>query len=259
MKKEIAQKIKNEFISCAHQTIKRIQNQTSINQSPFYKKLVPRSILKASQFERSFVTSFGQKAIESISEIIASSTSGTTEVHRQKETIVSLEKGYLESIDNHFRLLRKNELGRSPDWCIDVEDIQQASINNDKREEDKIISDLWFSRNGIEYFFSIKTVLPNIDQTGKAKSDMLKLKLSNRNHRVYLALPYNPFGEEKSDYNHNPAFKIFDMVKDDVVLIGKDYWDLLGGNGTYKKILEIADISGVETKKIINQHIHTTG
>ena len=60
-----------------------------------------------------------------------------------------------------------------------------------------------------------------------------------------------------SDYNHKPAFRIFDMVKDDVVLIGKDYWDLLGGNGTYKKILEIADTSGVETKKIINQYIHT--
>ena len=30
------------------------------------------------------------------------------------------------------------------------------------------------------------------------------------------------------------------MHRDEVVLIGKDYWDTLGGNGTYEEILNIA-------------------
>ena len=87
---------------------------------------------------------------------------------------------------------------------------------------------------------------------------MLKLKLSNKTYQVYLALPYNPYGDKKSDYSHSPAFKIFDMVKDKVVIIGKDYWDLLGGHGTYEKLLEISDASGAETKKIVNRYISKT-
>ena len=255
MKKETSQKIKDEFISCAHRTIERIQKQSKFTKSPFHKRLIPRDILIASQFERSFVTSFGQKVFESISETISSNVKGTTEVKRQKKTVVSLNKGFLDSINNHLNLLRRNQLGRFPCWDIDVKDIQKNLINKERKVEDTIISDLWFVRNGVEYFFSIKTVNPNIDQTEKAKEDMLKLKFSNKKNRVYLALPYNPFGDKKSDYAHNPAFKIFDMVKDEVVIIGKDYWDLVGGDGTYEKILEIAEISGIETKKIINRYI----
>ena len=258
MKKETAQKIKNEFISCARKTIERIQKQSKITKSPFHKKLIPRNILVASQFERSFVTSFGQKVFESISETIALNTRGTTEIKRQKKTVTSLNEGHLDSINNHLNLLRRNQLGRLPCWNTDVKDIQKNASRKWKKIEDTIISDLWFVRNGVKYFFSIKTVRPNIDQTENAKKDMLKLKFANKNYRVYLALPYNPFGEKKSDYAHSPAFKIFDMVKDEVVIIGKDYWDLLGGRGTYEKILEIAEASGDKTKKIINRYISKT-
>ena len=108
---------------------------------------------------------------------------------------------------------------------------------------------MWFVRNGVEYFFSIKTVKPNIDQTEKAKKDILTLKVFNNKYCPFFALPYNPYGENKNDYNHTPPFTIFDMINDNVVLIGREYWDMLGGTGTYKKILQIADEVGLETKK----------
>ena len=84
---------------------------------------------------------------------------------------------------------------------------------------------------------------------------MLKLKSSDANFQTYFALPYNPFGINKEDYNHHPPFKIFDMINDEVVLIGKDYWDLLGGRGTYEKILEIAGEIGQQTKKELKKFL----
>ena len=132
-----------------------------------------------------------------------------------------------------------------PGWESDINSITRSTENI---EDVRITSDLWFERNGIEYFFSIKTVKPNIDQTEIAKKDMLILKLFNQNYRPFFALPYNPYGERQKDYNHNPPFTIFDMVNDKVVLIGKEYWDMLGGTGTYKKILEIADDVGEATR-----------
>ena len=38
------------------------------------------------------------------------------------------------------------------------------------------------------------------------------------------------------------------MVNDEVVLIGEDYWNLLGGGGTYRRVLEIAEEVGAEIK-----------
>ena len=83
---------------------------------------------------------------------------------------------------------------------------------------------------------------------------MLKLTVFNPNFKTYFALPYNPFGESRKDYIHNPPSKIFDMVNDEVVLIGKEYWDFIGEDGTYEQLLKIADRVGVETKKIIDQY-----
>lgn len=39
---------------------------------------------------------------------------------------------------------------------------------------------------------------------------------------------------------------------DEVVFIGKDYWDTLGGAGCYETILEIASAVGAETRAILN-------
>ena len=54
--------------------------------------------------------------------------------------------------------------------------------------------------------------------------------------------------KRKNDYRHNPSFTIFDMVNDEVVLIGREYWEMLGGRGTYKELLQIADEVGIELK-----------
>jgi hypothetical protein len=88
--------------------------------------------------------------------------------------------------------------------------------------ESRVISDLWWNKNDTDYFMSIKTVKPNIDQTAVAKKDMLMLKVDNSSCGVYFGLYYNPYGKDKTSYAHNPPMGIFDFRHDNVVLIGKD-------------------------------------
>ena len=45
---------------------------------------------------------------------------------------------------------------------------------------------------------------------------------------------------------------VFDFHRDPVVLIGRDYWDTLGGAGTYDQVLNIAQAVGVRTRKQID-------
>ncbi len=82
---------------------------------------------------------------------------------------------------------------------------------------------------------------------------MLMLKADNAMNQPYFCLYYNPGGNNKADYNWTIPSKIFDMKNDECVLIGKDYWDTIGGANTYVKLLEIFEEVGRETRqKIIN-------
>ena len=115
----------------------------------------------------------------------------------------------------------------------------------------RIISDLWWQKDGIDNYISLKTVKPNIDQTAVAKEDCLYLKLANPLCNAYFGLPYNPYGEHKTDYAFTPPMGIFDFRNDSVVLIGREMWDTIGGLGCYDEILEIAKSVGNETKAAI--------
>lgn len=145
--------------------------------------------------------------------------------------------------------LRQGE--RKPQWKIEVDKI--SALTKGDRITRAVKSDLWFKRADVEYFFSIKTVKPNLDQTEIAKKDMLILKAHDPNYQPFFALYYNPGGPQRKDYNWTMPFKIFDMHNDECVLIGEDYWDLLGGVGTYGALLEIFNQVGIETRKKLTE------
>ena len=48
-------------------------------------------------------------------------------------------------------------------------------------------------------------------------------------------------------------FKIFDLHKDSVILIGQDYWNKLGGENTYGELLEIFEKVGQTTREGISK------
>jgi hypothetical protein len=148
--------------------------------------------------------------------------------------------------------LRTNRGRNRDNWNSVINDISRVDYTG-KYVTHRIISDLWWFKNGIAHYMSIKTVKPNIDQTAAAKQDLLRLALSDFSCEVYFGLAYNPYGEDSSSYAHNPPMGIFDFHNDEVVLIGRDYWDTLGGRGCYEDILEIAKNVGEETRLILEK------
>ncbi|MHC1625190.1 MAG: TdeIII family type II restriction endonuclease, partial [Methermicoccaceae archaeon] len=55
---------------------------------------------------------------------------------------------------------------------------------------------------------------------------------------------YNPYGTDRQMYNHSFALRYMDM--DNQVMIGKEFWELVGGEGTYEELLEIYSEVGKE-------------
>jgi hypothetical protein len=233
--------------ACVSNAIKRTKAALARESSPkpFHQALLTPEIVRISSFERSFSTSFGQGPIEQISQLLAKANGFETE--RQKRRTITLYKGAIDEVERIAASLRDGS--RTPDWNREVRTV--CAFDRGDTEARDLVSDLWLKKDNIEHYISIKTVKPNLDQTEVAKKDMLLLKANNSDYRVYLGLYYNPGGPLRSDYNHTMPMKIFDMHKDDCVLIGRDYWEFLGGEGTYDSLLEIFSEVGAQTKDML--------
>ncbi len=245
MKKDTIFKIEKILESCVTRALERTKK--NISHRPFHESLLTKELVKASSFERSFSTSFGQGPIEEISQIIA--VDFGFETKRQKETYVNVFKGAIDEIERICSNLRSGE--KSPNWNKEVKRL--AAYSKGDSEVRRVISDLWLKKDDQEIFISIKTVKPNLDQTEIAKKDMLLLIAHNPSFQTYFGLFYNPGGSKRSDYNWKIPFKIFDMLNDDVVLIGPDYWNKIGDNNTYKELLKIFKKVGEKTRKQISE------
>ena len=159
--------------------------------------------------------------------------------------MVNVFKGAADEVERICSALRSG--GQQPNWKKEVQAV--SSFSKGDTIVRRIISDLWLKKGDKEIFISIKTVTPNLDQSEIAKKDMLLLKAENKSYETLFGLYYNPHGKKRSDYNHSFPMKIFDMHKDNCVLIGEDYWKYLGGSGAYDDILEIFSRVGEKTRK----------
>ncbi len=240
--------IADEFRNCVKGTITRVL-ETEQTYRPFHTALLSEEAVFWSAFERSFSTSFGQRVIEEIARLVALSN-GATYAKRQVETIVQIDVAYEAAIHEEMRLLRGRNRTLAYAWQPTLQRVLKARPTGDTVKI-RVISDMWWYKNGVDNYISLKTVKPNIDQTAVAKEDCLHLTVADPNCNAYFGLPYNPYGECKEDYAHNPPMRIFDFRHDPVVLIGKEMWDTIGGDGCYEELLDIAAEVGAETRRTI--------
>ncbi|KUP39231.1 TdeIII family type II restriction endonuclease [Bacillus velezensis] len=226
-------------------------NEGSIKlNNPFGYYLVPIEVWKGSKFERSFVTTFGQKTVEQLGKIIAEGTGAYAELQYKKEFELNAWK--LEKIESILTSQRNSE--KKPDWHQEVKEIN--SLETKRYEGVRVISDLYVKRtDGREEFYSFKTVKPNLDQTEKAKRDMLRLAAKSSDYYPFFALPSNPAGEGNLYKNaHTPPFKLFDMDNDPCVLIGSKLWNHIGqDDNTYNELIKIFQEEGEKFTNIIRK------
>ena len=240
--------IAQEFQNCVDNTIRRITNRDD-DYRPFHAALLSEDVLFWSAFERSFSISFGQRVIEEVAKLVVLSN-GADSAERQHITNIRIDQAYEDAIHRHMQDLRMHR-GHSS-WNQTLNHIL-ATPRSGQIEELRVISDLWWRKDGVDNFISLKTVKPNIDQTAVAKEDCLHLSVAIPNCHTYFGLPYNPFGERREDYAFNPPMGIFDFKRDSVVLIGSEMWDTLGGEGCYNELLQIASEVGANTRRKINE------
>lgn len=211
---------------------------------PFHYALAPEIVWKGSKFERSLVTSLGQIGWEQIAKVIANDYHGHAENGRAIKGITSQSK--LHKIQSILDQL-EHRGGKKPDWNSELKDILNA--DQGEKVETHVTIDLYIhnTKSDDYYYCELKSPKPNSDQTKVSKEKMFKIKTMypEKNHKVYYALPFNPYGR-REDYDHPHPKRWFDMLNDEVVVMGKEFWDLVGGDEAYEQLIKIFEKVGKE-------------
>lgn len=214
---------------------------------PLYAALVPYEIFKGSHFERRFVTPFGD-AWEKLA--IVAATKGLGDAEKGYSITGNINSERLRRIQETLNNLEHSINGArkiKPDWTKELEYILDG-----KSEEyipTTVICDVYAEdiKNKKRYAFELKAPLPNSDQTKVSKEKILKLYSMEPRiiDGAYYALPYNPYGKREG-YKWSFPARWFDMRNDEVVLIGDEFWEKVGGIGTYKAFISAVNEIGKE-------------
>jgi hypothetical protein len=215
---------------------------------PLYAALVPDEIFKGSHFERRFVTPFGN-AWQNLAVVAANAGLGHGTAEVRIDGAVKSER--LRRITEILNRLEHSERGAKkiqPDWD---NELAYILAGDGESIPVSVICDVFAEdvENKKRYAFELKAPLPNSDQTKVSKEKILKLYSMEpcQIDEAYYALPYNPYGT-RENYSWSFPARWFNMKEDKVVLIGEEFWEKIGGLGTYKAFIEAVNEIGREYK-----------
>jgi len=221
-------------------------------EKPLYAALVPEEIFKGSHFERRFVTPFGT-VWQKLAVVAARAGSGYGELNYSITGNINEER--FRRISEVLNSLEHSIRGKTrirPDWNRELKYILEGKSGNiipttvicDVYAEDK--------QRRKKLVFELKAPLPNSDQTKVSKEKILKLYSMEpmQVDGAYYALPYNPYGT-KQNYSWSFPARWFNMKEDKVVLIGDEFWEKIGGKGTYQAFIEAVNEIAMEYKERI--------
>ena len=201
---------------------------------PFHEALLPDGILRVNEFERSFSTKLGT-TFEECAKLIGAKNYAESE--RGYPISGALPKNAVAFIEKTIN--DTGSMGAKWDYLDLARKVASFSGPETKRTR---VADLYLkTKAGIELFFEIKSPKPNKGQCLEVTDRLLQIHAMHGNAapkvRTYFAMAYNPYGDARAYYKHSFALNYLNFKNE--VLIGDEFWNLVGGKGTYQQVLEI--------------------
>ena len=219
---------------------------------PLYAALVPDEIFKGSHFERRFVTPFGN-VWEKLALQVANAHHGNCEQGASiSGTIGDESLRRIQEVLNRLEHGVNGQKKEKPNWD---KELAYIKAGGGKPIPVSVTCDILINSKltNKTYAFELKAPLPNSDQTKVSKEKMFKLLAMNEHivDYAYYALVYNPYGKDRASYAWSFPKRWFDMINDNSVLIGEEFWNLIGGEGTYRKFISEINKLGTTYKERI--------
>jgi len=211
---------------------------------PFHIALLPGRDLALWGEERSFSRDLGAN-LQRIALVLARDIHGNGESNYSVTgTVPAATLGTIGAIVGDLREGRQKINGNFPKYVEAV----TAGYAGDLITRSAKLDLFYRDREGGDNYFEMKSPKPNRGQCWEATERLLLVRALRRTHngpvRALYAMTYNPYGEEKSSYSWYNALTELDLENE--VLIGSEFWDFLGGPGTYDALLSLFSEIGAE-------------
>lgn len=247
IKDYLVEKIRNKLTNYAPET----------KSMPFHFRLLGKDRMALFSFIQSVNTMLGTSIFEQIGKMIAEpKAKRAAGQYRELEGYISSEA--VLKIDTIMRELRSAL--RKPDKGRETKEILAVANKGKLGRKLKKRVDLFVEmEDGTEYYFEVKTAKPNINEfTGIKKQllDWIAMRGSIKpeaNIKTIVSIPYNPY--EPKPYERWTLQGLFDLSQE--VLVGPEFWNLLGGKNTYEDLLKIFEQTGLELYDEIDKKIKT--
>ncbi|MDD5693444.1 MAG: TdeIII family type II restriction endonuclease [Patescibacteria group bacterium] len=202
----------------------------------------------AYSFIHSLATTLGMSIYEDVSVIITKNF--VKECSRNYDIGGAISSEQKSKINEIIRKLRNGD--RVACFQDEAKEVLVVSSDNGKNQKEGRIADFYMLKEDTEHYFEIKTVKPNIDVFTASKTKLLEwVARRGKPIKAFLAFPYNPY--YPLPYSRFTEQGVMERGQD--FLVGEEYWDLLGGKGTYSDLLELFDNVGKKYKDEIKNKI----
>jgi len=220
---------------------------------PFHYRLLGKDRMALFSFIQSLNTTFGTSIFEPVAETLARLE--FPEAHKQfvmGDSISEQAQIEIQHIMNELTTGRKN-----PDKIEEIERIRKLATSGKMNKLKTIKVDLFVKDNdGGIHLFDLKTVKPNIGNFKDFKRTLLEWvaiylsKQPDAKIHSYLAIPYNPY--EPKPYERWTVKGMLDL--DNELKVAEEFWDFLGGKGTYLELLNCFERVGIELRPEIDKY-----
>lgn len=154
-------------------------------------------------------------------------------------------------------MLDRSQQGQIPLINQMLEQLRSVPLT-DNSENHIVRADLYIQRHdGSELFFEIKSPKPNKGQCLEVMQRLLRIYAIKQQSAVpikaFYAMAYNPWGISRASYRSSITKKYTDFTN--AVLIGQEFWSLIGEPSTYTELLEIYHEVGLAKSAEITQKL----
>lgn len=220
---------------------------------PFHTRLLGKDRLALYSFIHSLNTNFGTSIFEPVACVLGRTRFLTSESQQAAGQFISSEA--------HLVIQRIMDdlatASREPNKVGEIEEIRSVCQKGHMHKVKPTKVDLKLvSHCGEVYLFDIKTAKPNAGGFKEFKRTMLEWVAATLADdpqckvNSIIAIPYNPYAPEK--YKRWTMRGMMDLDKE--VMVAEDFWDFLGGQGSYDALLDIFEIVGIEMRPDIDNY-----
>lgn len=220
---------------------------------PFHYRLLGKDRMVLYSFIHSLSTSFGTSIFEPVAVALAKQKFKDAKNKVVVGTEISEEAHKtIQNIMNNLTVAQK-----VPNKESEIQLIRSVCRRGNMNKVGLPVADVWVEDyDGTIFLFDLKTAKPNIGNFKEFKRTLLEWVAATladnpqKQVKTAIAIPYNPY--EPKPYERWTIRGMLDLKEE--LFVANEFWDFLGGKGSYEELLNCFERAGIELRPEIDAY-----